>query len=266
LDGVTIAQEFCLGEGCYTFNIFDSFGDGLYGSQYGSCSFDGDYSITDSEGNVLVEMTAPNADYGDSATHNFCIESDEVPCENPYPMAQNLNSQVLANGVLLTWDPIIGSFNCQVNGGIVGNPGNASFLTNEPNSGSFFVPQGALISGNEYRWRVRCACTFQIRGPFTPFNFFSWGAPGSSFSGILSSETVFPNPVANEKLNVQLDFAGAPVTASFYDMQGRLIKQEFLGDTATMITQFDVSDFQSGVYILQLNNGSETVTHKFVKK
>lgn len=68
----------CLPEGCYDFKIYDTYGDGLYGSQWQNCSVDGDYEILDENGNVLVEMTAPNGDFGNQATHNFCIINQDI--------------------------------------------------------------------------------------------------------------------------------------------------------------------------------------------
>jgi lysyl endopeptidase len=73
--GGSLTTDVCLSNGCYDFVITDSYGDGMFGSQYGSCNVDGDYNITDNSGTVLVQMTAPNANYGNSATHNFCIIS-----------------------------------------------------------------------------------------------------------------------------------------------------------------------------------------------
>lgn len=76
--GETIEREICLAEGCYTFVIIDSFGDGLFGSQYNECNVDGNYFMLDAEGNVLFEMTAPNGDFGEEAIHNFCIEGQTL--------------------------------------------------------------------------------------------------------------------------------------------------------------------------------------------
>jgi subtilisin family serine protease len=67
--------ELCLPAGCYDFTINDTYGDGMYGSQWQNCSVNGNYTITDNDGNVLVQMTAPNGDFGNSATHNFCVNS-----------------------------------------------------------------------------------------------------------------------------------------------------------------------------------------------
>lgn len=67
-------EQICLAPGCYTFNINDSYGDGMYGSQW-SCTVNGDYSMQDGGGNTLFSMTATNADFGYGTSHNFCISS-----------------------------------------------------------------------------------------------------------------------------------------------------------------------------------------------
>lgn len=73
---------FCLAPGCYVFNINDSFGDGMAGSLYGQCGIDGNYTITDGSGNVLVQMAVAN--YGAGTTENFCITTSGVPgCTDP---------------------------------------------------------------------------------------------------------------------------------------------------------------------------------------
>ncbi|TVR82544.1 MAG: PKD domain-containing protein [Chitinophagaceae bacterium] len=71
--GQTVGYNLCLDIGCYTFFIFDTFGDGMYGSQYGSCNVDGDYFMNDMFSDILFEMTAPNADFGFGTSHSFCI-------------------------------------------------------------------------------------------------------------------------------------------------------------------------------------------------
>lgn len=86
----TYTHTFDLGDGCYTFNIFDSYGDGMHGAQYGSCTVNGSYSILDGEGNPLVVMDAPNSDYGDSASHPFTLGNASIGCTDPN--ATNYNS------------------------------------------------------------------------------------------------------------------------------------------------------------------------------
>jgi len=61
----------CLPDGCYTFEIFDSFGDGLSGASFASCGVDGNYTVTDGFGNILAQMGDP--DYGSGISHTFCL-------------------------------------------------------------------------------------------------------------------------------------------------------------------------------------------------
>lgn len=74
---VTTGQTFniqnCLPVGCYTFTINDSYGDGLFGSQWQNCSVNGNYFMTGANGASLFEMTAANGNFGNTASHNFCI-------------------------------------------------------------------------------------------------------------------------------------------------------------------------------------------------
>ncbi len=66
-------HTFCLPTGCYTFTIFDSYGDGMYGSQYQSCSVNGNYFMNYENGAQIFSMTAANANFGSSTSHPFCI-------------------------------------------------------------------------------------------------------------------------------------------------------------------------------------------------
>lgn len=66
-------HNFCLPTGCYTFTIFDSYGDGLNGSQWQSCSVNGNYFMQYQNGSNIFSMTAPNGNFGTSASHQFCI-------------------------------------------------------------------------------------------------------------------------------------------------------------------------------------------------
>lgn len=70
--------DFCFPAGCYTFTIFDSYGDGINGSTYPSCNVDGDFSMSDGEGNILFQMSAPNGSFEDEETHEFCLEAPSL--------------------------------------------------------------------------------------------------------------------------------------------------------------------------------------------
>ena len=87
--GESISESFCLSVACYEFIINDSYGDGMYGSQWGSCDVDGSYAITNlSSGEILAEVIAESADYGDQETNNFCVSS---PC--PWTVVTNITEE-----------------------------------------------------------------------------------------------------------------------------------------------------------------------------
>ncbi|MFT5183457.1 MAG: PKD repeat protein [Flavobacteriales bacterium] len=56
---------------CYTFTLSDSYGDGMTGSDYGSCDVDGAFSFTTSSGDILAELSDP--DFGSSQIFDFCV-------------------------------------------------------------------------------------------------------------------------------------------------------------------------------------------------
>ena len=75
LSQTQIIESFCLEDGCYTLKMMDSYGDGLNGSIW-SCNTDGDYSMTDTDNNILFEMQ--EVDFGNSITHEFCFSSAPI--------------------------------------------------------------------------------------------------------------------------------------------------------------------------------------------
>lgn len=66
----------CLQYDCYDFIINDTYGDGIGGSQHNSCNDDGNYYIITEFGDTVVTM--PVADFGNQATHNFCLTPPAV--------------------------------------------------------------------------------------------------------------------------------------------------------------------------------------------
>ena len=61
----------CLTHGCHTLTVSDSYGDGMYGSQWPGCDIDGNYVLETLEGAVIFAMEDP--DYGDAIAHLFCL-------------------------------------------------------------------------------------------------------------------------------------------------------------------------------------------------
>lgn len=80
--GEAHTAEFCLEEACFSFTIMDAVGDGI------CCAYgDGDYTITDSDGDVLLDGSGS---FGTSATNTFCtgfahVQESEEPTFRVFP-------------------------------------------------------------------------------------------------------------------------------------------------------------------------------------
>lgn len=73
----SVTTEVCLPAGCYSIVVFDSFGDGLSGTQYNGCDEDGTYRILDKFGNTIYQYTG-TANFGFEITSNYCNTSEYV--------------------------------------------------------------------------------------------------------------------------------------------------------------------------------------------
>lgn len=68
LSGTTLRETFCLPEGCYTFEILDSFGDGI------CCGYgNGSYVLTDASGATV----ASGGNFGSGEQVDFCTSADD---------------------------------------------------------------------------------------------------------------------------------------------------------------------------------------------
>jgi hypothetical protein len=246
----------CLDSGCYTFNIFDSFGDGMSGASYSSCGVDGDYEMIGPDGEILFEMGA--ADYGSQATHTFCIEGTGVPpCAQPYPEVTGLSSTVQSGGVLLQWNPIIGSIGCQIQGGVIGG-GNASITVGQPEASQYFVGNNSLQAGQNYQWRVRCGCSNNplIAGPWSAYDQFSLASAleaRTSSTHIDSGQEVViaPNPTNGFTQLFLNSNESSNGVISLFDITGKLVLQQNIAlSKGVNILQLDLSDYKSGLYVL----------------
>jgi hypothetical protein len=68
---IAVSQNFCLTSTCYTYRIYDKYGDGM-----SSCSAqnggNGDLNLTFND-TVIGEILEANADFGDSLSIPFCL-------------------------------------------------------------------------------------------------------------------------------------------------------------------------------------------------
>lgn len=103
-----VSESFCLLEGCYDLIIDDTYGDGLNGSSFNGCDFDGSMELTRANnGDLLAELTEADSDFGNSITFPFCAEN-----------TANLDEQLLETNIRIYPNPSNGQF--QVNVGVEG--------------------------------------------------------------------------------------------------------------------------------------------------
>lgn len=82
----------------------------------------------------------------------------------------------------------------------------------------------------------------------------------SSISKAENAFDVYPNPVTNGDLTIKTKAVAGEVTFNLYNTTGMLIKSGVVKGT------LDVSDVNKGVFILQLESGSQIEQHKIIIK
>lgn len=95
--GATITENVTLSDDCYSFNLFDSYGDGMYGSQWNGCDLDGGVEIKDQAENVvfLYDSSVDNAGFFTSNqvfSATVFVDVDEVALEGQVRMSPNPTS------------------------------------------------------------------------------------------------------------------------------------------------------------------------------
>lgn len=175
-------------------------------------------------------------------------------CSQPYPAVTNLNSVATSSGVQLSWNPIEGSIGCKLRASIQGsgNQQTVSVFGSEPSS--YFVPASAIEVGAEYEWQVRCGCSTDpvVAGPWSDESTFSFG--NSIFGGLsselseMSSLKLYPNP-ADEYVMLS---GTAIVQYSVFDVNGRLVNNQMVGQVEASDFRLDVSDLESGLYLISV--------------
>ena len=107
--GPVSTNPWCLNDGCYTYYIMDSYGDGLLGGFW--CGQDGSVSVV-FQGDTLGQITEAQANFGDQTSFQFCIGNVGVEWSvyddfevfpNPFSNSLQINlNQMNAKELILT--------------------------------------------------------------------------------------------------------------------------------------------------------------------
>jgi hypothetical protein len=72
----SITENSCLTEGCYTLIIEDDYGDGMKGSVYSQCNYDGSMRLTrDYNDEEIARIDATNVEFDDEISFDFCVDN-----------------------------------------------------------------------------------------------------------------------------------------------------------------------------------------------
>jgi hypothetical protein len=96
-------------------------------------------------------------------------------------------------------------------------------------------------------------------------NELSYGVVSMDETTALSNFSLYPNPAASD-INISFLLKEREnIEIEIYDMQGKFIKGSNKGEknVGDVNLNIDVTDMQSGMYILRLKAGDETFVHKF---
>ncbi len=80
--------SWCLQPACYTLFVYDSYGDGMAGTEF-SCDSDGNFFLFNQNNDIILEMG--DANFGSEISFDFCIEATVLGCVDTN--ANNYNIQ-----------------------------------------------------------------------------------------------------------------------------------------------------------------------------
>jgi hypothetical protein len=178
-ENTTVNEQICLTDGCFSFNIFDSYGNGI------CCGHgNGSYVLTDNATNTVL---ANGGSFDSQETTAFCLPATP-PCTAPTNLqATNLT----ANTALLSWSPVAGANEYELQYLQQGMPMN-SIITLYIDSNSELLT--TLSSNTTYLWRVRALCA-NDNSPYSSVENFTTtddACPDSDNDGVCDGDDQCP--------------------------------------------------------------------------
>lgn len=132
---------------------------------------------------------------------------------------------------------------------------------------------GTLGNGDDYAKNTTLVRQQTVAGPSTSFNLDEWDSYSQNTCDNLGSHTqtlgetskaqysikIYPNPVKGAFLFIDVKY---PTTVECYNLTGQRILKTTVSPQNTVV---DMSQLNSGVYLLQLQNDRHTTTRKIVR-
>ncbi len=168
----------------------------------------------------------------------------------------------------LKWGPVLGSIGYRVSGGPIPSLGQASPQLGTFNT-TFLIPYAQLLPGRTYRWGVAAGCGAS-GPPLTPLSVFDTFASPTLRVGELNeaiseiqSLDLYPNPASDLVVMEYNSPQDGDAIVRVFDVTGRVVMTErptvFAGPN---VIRYDLN-LTPGLYIMELQQGEETISAKF---
>ena len=226
LEQTVFTEEWCLPLGCYTFTIFDSFGDGM---QY--LGVEGSYSITDPEGNVLASII--NANFGTEEVNPFCYEIIECDLELEATVTDDTSATANDGQILLEAINGTAPYEYSIDGG-------DSFSTL-----NFFIN----LEPGEYQVLIRDVNNCEAEAVVV-VDFVNSLNPLPTQVDV----SIAPNPTKGHfqvKIDGMDQYNELPI--EIIDVQGRIVQRATLGNySGTLVGTVSIKPFAAGTYYVHI--------------
>lgn len=241
-----VTEDICLSDGCFTFTIYDSYGDGIC-CGYGT----GSYTLTDPSSNTVL---ASGAEFNFEEITNFCMSSGS-PCAQQTLL---INDNPIPSETYMTAESITSSGTVPDGNTVAFQAGQSITLQAgfHAASGSSFV---AYIDNCPPSNLSQADTTLLDEQPGNNPRFTSEATEPNL------SMTVAPNPFRNETVIRYTLPEDSPTQLVLFDMLGRT--QQVLQPGAIRAAGYQEYRLNSiglsnGIYLVRLQAGNEVITQK----
>lgn len=132
--------------------------------------------------------------------------------------------------------------------------------TGAPSSRESTAVEAGLWVANTF---ITVAPPFEYNGDGTQNGVANWSTLGTDEFNQMSSLILYPNP-SSRILNIELKNSITKGKIKVYDLLGKQVfRQSITSDT---ISQIDVSDWDSGLYVIKMTSENGEVTKRFIKQ
>lgn len=227
-----IVVESCLPEACYTFEMYDDYGDGLnYASGWNCSAPNAGFSVVSNNQTLVTNPT--NLNFGAMNSTNFCLgETISSPCDNAAVMNVSTNTTASngSNGTATT----------TVTGGV--SPYTYSYTG--PNGFSGTTQSLSGLAPGSYSVTVTDACGTVVTRPFNIVSSLGLDLVGNA------QVFIYPNPSQG---NFTLEFTEniGEYSVAVVDITGRAV---YNSTDASMQKKIELTGVAAGKYVVQINS------------